>query len=231
VKEAEPERIRREYHKRAATLPAEYYAWHREENQYFQTSARRAVTRLLSRAGVFPLTHTSIADIGCGHGQWLLEFLQWGAAAANLHGIDLIEDRIAYARERIAGADLRTGDACHLPWPDRSMGLVAQFTVMSSLLDPAARAQLASEMIRVTRRGGYVLWYDMRRSNPANSAVKGVAAAEIRTLFPGCAIQFAPATLAPPIARAVIRFSWAAAFALETMAPACTHLAALIRID
>jgi len=225
----EGERIRREYEKRAASLPSDYYAWHREENQYFQTSARRAVTELLRRSGTFPLTNTEIADIGCGNGQWLLEFLQWGATPARLHGIDLLEDRIAYAGERAPGADLRVGDASRLPWADQSMGLTTQFTVFSSIVDSALRARVAAEMRRVTRHGGSILWYDLRRSNPARPGVRGIDGAEIERLFPGCEIQFRTATLAPPIARKVLRWSWAAAFALETIPLACTHTAALIR--
>ncbi len=230
MSETESDRIRREYQKRAATLPADYYAWHREVNQYFQTSARRAVTRLLTDAGIFPISSALIADVGCGQGQWLLEFLQWGAVAANLHGIDLLEDRIAWARQRIGGADLRTGDACDLPWPNRSMDLVTQFTVLSSILDPQTRRQVAAEMLRVTRRGGHILWYDMRRAHPGRP-IHGIDSAEMQALFPGCSIRVAPVTLAPPLARAVIRFSWAAAFALEQIPLACTHLAALIHVE
>jgi SAM-dependent methyltransferase len=227
---SEAERIRLEYSRRAAALPPDYYAWHREVNQYFQASARRAATRLLTKAGVFPLADARIADIGCGHGQWLLEFLQWGAAARNLHGIDLIENRIAYTRERIADADLRIGDACRLPWPDGSMNLVTQFTVFSSILNEAVRRDAAREMLRVTRSGGHILWYDMRRSHPANRALRGIDSAEIHALFPGCPIRSLAVTLAPPVARAAVKLSWAAAFALEQIPLASTHLAALIQV-
>jgi ubiquinone/menaquinone biosynthesis C-methylase UbiE len=218
------ERIRQEYARRAEDLPADFYAWYRPENQYFQASARRAVTHLLTEAGAFPVGQTEIADIGCGNGQWLLEYLQWGAHPSRLHGIDLVETRIAYARERVPGADLHTGDASHLPWADASMDLVTQFTAFSSMPDRAMRKEASSEMVRITRRGGHILWYDIRSSK------RGIGTAEISALFPGCAIQFRTATLAPPIARALVRLSWPAAFALETIPAASTHLAALIRV-
>ena len=76
---------------------------------------------------------------------------QWGAVAANLYGIDLIAGRIAYARERLPGADLRWGDARHLPWRDGSFDLVTQFTVFSSILDTQVQAEVAAEMLRVLR--------------------------------------------------------------------------------
>ncbi len=188
----------------------------------------RACARLLHRSGVFPLTNASIADVGCGTGQWLLEFLQWGATAANLHGIDLMEERISCARRRLAGVDLRCGDARKLPWADSSFDLVAQFTVFSSILDTEVRTTVASEMLRVLRPQGRILWYDCRYSNPAGSAIRGLGRGEIRKLFPGCSIRFAATTLAPPLARPLARRSWLAAAALESLGIACTHLAAVV---
>src|SRR5580658_2704431 len=120
----EIERIREEYQARDRTIPADFYAWNREEIQYWQARTARVCSRLLHKSGAFPIADASIADVGCGNGQWLLEFLQWGAVPANLHGIDLIAERIAYARERLPGADLRWGDAGHLPWRDGSFDLV-----------------------------------------------------------------------------------------------------------
>src|ERR1035438_3282644 len=97
----EIERIREEYQARDRTIPPDFYAWHREEIQYWQARTARVCARLLHKSGAFPIGDASIVDVGCGNGQWLLEFLQWGAVAANLHGIDLIAERIAYARGRL----------------------------------------------------------------------------------------------------------------------------------
>jgi SAM-dependent methyltransferase len=224
----EIERIREEYQARDRTIPADFYAWHRAEIQYWQAGAARACARLLHKSGTFPIAQASIADIGCGNGNWLLEFLQWGAVAANLHGIDLLGDRIAYARERLPGVDLRCGDARNLPWPDGSFDLVTQFTVFSSIADTQVQAAVASEMLRVLRRGGRILWYDCRYSNPSRAAVRGLSRNNIRKLFPSCSIDFVSTTLVPPLARVVACRSWAAAAALESLRFTCTHLAAVI---
>lgn len=225
----EIERIREEYQKRDRTIPADFYAWHREEIQYWQASVARACARLLHQSGSFPIADAAIADIGCGNGQWLLEFLQWGAVAANLHGIDLLADRISSARERLPGVDLWCGDARNLPWLSASFDLVTQFTVFSSIADIGVQAAVASEMLRVLRPGGRILWYDCRYSNPSRSAVRGLSRNDVRKLFPSCSIQFAATTLAPPLARAVAKRSWAAAAALESLRFTCTHLAAVIK--
>jgi ubiquinone/menaquinone biosynthesis C-methylase UbiE len=166
--------------------------------------------------------------VGCGEGRWLLEFLQWGAVASNLHGIDLLDERIAYGRERLPGADLRSGDAAKLPWRDASFDLVTQFTVFSSIPDTKGQTEVAAEMLRVLRPGGRILWYDCRYSNPANTAVRGLDRNDIRKLFPACSIRFARTTLVPPLSRAIARRSWAMAAALEGLRFTCTHLAAVI---
>ena len=221
-------RIREEYEARDRTIPADFYAWHREEIQYWQAGVARVCARLLRDAAVFPLSETTIADIGCGTGQWLLEFLQWGAAPRNLHGIDLMPERLSQARERLPQADLHCGDARKLPWPDRSLDLVTQFTLFSSILDISLQKAVAAEMLRVLRPGGHILWYDLRYSHPARAAVRGLNRDEIRSLFPGCSIRFKTTTLAPPLSRMVARRSWAAAAMLESLGFTCTHLAALI---
>jgi ubiquinone/menaquinone biosynthesis C-methylase UbiE len=222
-------RIREEYESRDRRVPTDFYAWHREEIQYWQACVSRVCARLLHTAGVFPLSETTIADIGCGNGQWLLEFLQWGATPRNLHGIDLMDERISLARERLPQADLHCGDARKLPWPDRSLDLVTQFTLFSSILDSAVQKAVAAEMLRVLRPGGHILWYDLRYSNPGRAAVRGFNRDDIRRLFPGCAIRFETTTLAPPLSRLVARRSWTVAAMLESLGFTCTHLAALIR--
>jgi ubiquinone/menaquinone biosynthesis C-methylase UbiE len=52
---------------------------------------------MLHRASLFPLNGRRIADIGCGDGTWLLEFLQWGADPAALCSMDLSAERVKYA--------------------------------------------------------------------------------------------------------------------------------------
>lgn len=221
-------RIREEYEARAATIPVDFYAWHRAEIQYWQAGVARVCARLLREGGAFPLAEAAIADVGCGNGQWLLEFLQWGARAGKLHGIDLLGERVAYAEARLPGVDLRCGDARFLPWQDGSFDLVTQFTVFSSILDEGVRAAVAAEMRRVLRPGGRIFWYDCRYSNPARQAVRGCNREDIRRLFPACSIRFAATTLAPALGRMVARRSWTVAAALEGLGFLNTHLAALI---
>jgi ubiquinone/menaquinone biosynthesis C-methylase UbiE len=222
-------RISAEYERRARELPDDFYALSRPANLLMHEQTLRGCIRLLHRASLFPLGRRRILDIGCGCGNWLLEFVQWGAEPTDLCGIDLSPDRIDCARSRLPQADICAGSASKLPWPDEFFDLVSQFTVFTSILDPALKRAVAAEMLRVLKPGGSVLWFDFRFNNPRNPNVRGVRTAEIRSLFPGCEIELSPALLAPPLGRLVAGWSWTLAELLHGIPCLRTHYAGLIR--
>jgi len=226
--DAELQRIRNEYQSRSRRLPPDFYVLWREENLYIHAQIARACVRLLRNNGLFPIANARIADIGCGDGRWLLEFLQWGAVANHLHGVDLLPDRIAAAQQRAGNTNLILGNAACLPWRNHSFDLVTQFVVLSSVSDPAIRQKIAAEMMRVLRPGGHILWFDTQRNNPWNRAIHAITQGDLQILFPHCRIQAKRAMLVPFVARAVARRSWSLALALEKIPLARTHLVALI---
>jgi len=224
----ETERILAEYERRGQQLPRDRYCISRPVNQFFSQQTQRACLRALSRAGMFPLRGRRVADIGCGGANWLLVFAQWGVWPEDLAGIDLIPGRIESARKKIPAADLHSGDAERLPWPDESFDVVTQFVVFTSILSAEMRQQVAREMLRILRPGGMILWYDFRFKNPQNPSVRAMRAGEVRSLFPGCAIDLRRVTLAPPIARRVVPISWMTALFLEKIPFLRTHYLAAI---
>ena len=226
---AETARIPSEYERREREIPADFYSWSKPSNLLMQQQTLRSSIRLLHDAGLFPLDGLRVADIGCGSGSWLLEFIQWGADPSLLAGIDLMPARIRRAHERIPQADLRAGNAADLPWPDASFDVVSQFLMFTSVLDPVLKSAAAKEMLRVVKPGGAILWFDLRFDNPNNAQVKGVRTAEIRSLFPNCDIRLTPALLAPPISRLIAPRCWALGEALHTLPFLRTHYAGLIR--
>src|SRR4051794_2258268 len=123
---------------------------------------------------MFPLYGRSVADVGCGYGQWLVECLHWGANVGSLYGIDLDEARIKYAQKSIGLTNVHTGDASRLPWPDNAFDLVTQFTLFTSILDIELKRKIAQEMLRIVKQDGLILWYDFRYNNPRNPNVRGV---------------------------------------------------------
>ena len=223
----EIERIRSEYARRAREIPDDFYSWTRDVNFYTHCQTARAALRALVDAGTFPLAGRTVLDAGCGAGVWLLEFAQWGAD--RLHGIDLNPARLELATRRLPNADLRCGDARALPWPDATFDVVSQFTVFTSILDPSVKQAVATEMLRVLKPGGVILWYDFRFNNPANSHVRGIEGSEIRSLFRNCDVTLKRVTLAPPIARRVVPVTWTGAALLEQIPWLRTHYVAVVR--
>jgi hypothetical protein len=79
--------------------------------------------------------------------------------------------------------------------------------VFSTILDEAFRVKLANHMWNMTKPGGGVLWYDLCFNNPKNPNIRGIPMRRIRELFPESAPVMRRVTLAPPISRAVTRYS------------------------
>ena len=225
--QAEEERIRHVYAHRPAS---DRYSWFNTAHLFMMQDRERAVLRILRRHGVMDLASQRILEIGCGHGQWLGDFLKWGASADRLMGVDLIAERIAAARERLpAPVRLEVGSATSLEVPDESCDIVVQSTVLSSVLDGRLRREIASELVRVLRRGGLILWYDFFVDNPRNPDVRGLKLAEIRSLFPDCQVDLTRVTLAPPLARAVVPRSRLVGELLLALPWLRTHFCGVIR--
>jgi ubiquinone/menaquinone biosynthesis C-methylase UbiE len=222
-------RISLEYERRDREIPEGYYSWSRPGNLLMHEQVLRNSIALLSRAGLFPLRDRKAADIGCGFGGWLLEFMEWGADPTNLGGVDLMPDRVAFARHRIPGADLHEGSASRLPWPGECFDLVSQFLVFSNMFDPALKRAAAAEMLRILKPGGGILWFDLRVNNPRNPQIRGIREAEIRSLFPGCSIELRPTVLAPPLSRTIAKWSWPLATAMGSIPFLCSHYVGLVR--
>ncbi|MDX6698512.1 MAG: hypothetical protein QOE65_1909 [Solirubrobacteraceae bacterium] len=225
----EAARIAREYTRRAAEIPAARYALTSPGPLFVRQATERAVVRALGGAGLLPLESRRVLEVGCGDGAWLLAFEAWGAARARLAGIDLLEGRVDRARERLAGAELRAGDATRLPWPDGRFDVVFQSMMLSSIADAGMRRAVAAESARVLAPGGSIVSYDFCVDNPRNRRVRAVTRAELRRLFPGFEVRGRRAVLAPPVARRLAGLSWTAATLLQATTLANTQLVAVLR--
>ena len=171
-----------------------------------------------------------ILEVGCGHGQWLREFIKWGACPDNMTGIDVLPNRVAKARQLCPqGVQIHCGNAARLSFGDAGFDLVFQFTVFSSILDMKMKETLAREMIRVLKEDGLILWYDLSFNNPRNSDVCGIGKREIGHLFPDCHIDIHRISLAPPLSRLLAPYSWLGCYLLEQLKVLNTHNLGVIR--
>jgi ubiquinone/menaquinone biosynthesis C-methylase UbiE len=94
-----------------------------------------------------------VLEVGVGAST---DFLQWVRAGAQAHGIDLTQEAIDHARQRLAvygleAADLRPADCEALPFDDDSFDLVYSWGVIHHTPDTFKALR---EIARVTRPGG-----------------------------------------------------------------------------
>jgi ubiquinone/menaquinone biosynthesis C-methylase UbiE len=226
----EEARIRAAYAKRQKEDPR--YSYFSMGNLFIIQEREKRLLTLLKRNDLAPLQATKILEVGCGTGYWLREFIKWGARPENLTGIDLLVDRVAEARYLCPKAiNIVYGNAAALAFPDATFDLVVQSTVFTSVLDALMKQQIASEMLRVVKDNGCILWYDYHVSNPWNPDVRGVKRREIAQLFPGCRMQLQRLTLAPPLVRLLAPYSWFACYVLGKIPWLCTHYLGLIAKD
>lgn len=118
---------------------------------------------LMSKIDRFDLTGWRILDVGCGRGRLLRSFLDMGAQTNNLFGIDIREEDISEARAISPALNFSVSHGNTLDFPENQFDLVTQFVVFSSILMPELRQQLADEMWRVLKPGGYIFWWDLKK--------------------------------------------------------------------
>ena len=218
----EEARIREAYARRLDV--SKHYTWFDPSYVFMMQQLERRMLWALARCGLYSLASSKVLEIGCGNGHWLREFIKWGATPENLTGVDLLTERIATARRlTVPGVTLLCGNAADLKLPDSYFDIVFQFTVFTSILDRRVKAQVSSEMLRVLKPNGLVLWYDFFLNNPRNSDVRGIKRQEIEELFPGCRIYLKKTTLAPPLSRRLAPRTWLGAHVLSTIPWLCSH--------
>lgn len=229
MSERDVERVKTAYSERTAdqaTLDRKYSTV--SQSYLFAIHSRqRALARVLSDHGIVKFDGLRILEVGCGIGDGLPDFLFHGLNASQLHGSELIPGRVSVARGKYPHLPFTCADGRNLPYRDGTFDVVCQYTVLSSVLDDGIKAAIAKDMLRVTRKGGLVVWYDFWL-NPVNPQTKGIRKGEIRRLFPECSIRFHKVTLAPPLTRMIVPVSRNFAGVLESLRVLNTHYMAAI---
>lgn len=227
---AELERIRREYRRRDENEAlSSHYAASAPGTRFLAERRERAILDALRAALQTPASTIRLLDLGCGVGADLVRFEALGIRPSALVGFDLLRERLVRARSRSPQSVLAQGNAGELPFPDETFDVVFQSMVFTSILDRDLRRRTASEMLRVLRPEGLILWYDFRW-NPTNRATRGIGISELRRLFPRCAIVARRVTLAPPLAHIAAPIAPLGARALEAIGLFRSHYLAVIRV-
>lgn len=129
--------------------------------------ARTIYPFVLERLRDFPCR--SLLDVGCGTGAVLSALADRRPGDIMLSGVDLSFEMINVARKKLKGrADLRIGDAEHLPWPDRTFDVILCMDSFHHYPDPGRALR---EMKRTARPSGRLILGDCWMMAPFRQAV------------------------------------------------------------
>ena len=178
----------------------------RQANAVLLEYTLRAYERMLGRNGLLPLGPRSVLDVGCGRNEVLIACRQkWGQTSPLLCGIDLLGERMAAGVREAPYLRLVAGSADRLPWRDGQFDVVHQAMLLTSIVDADFRQRIVAEMRRVTKPGGWLLWYDFFW-NPTNRAAQGIGFRAVRAYFGDWQlVDRRRVTVAPPLGRALCR--------------------------
>ena len=204
------------------------YSLARPHSLFFHQGRQQKLIKLLDKHGLFPLRDARVLEMGCADGDALKDFLHYGVAAKNLHGIDIRHNAVERLYQQIPSVRVACASGKHLPYSDSSFDIVMQFTAFSSMLDDDLRREVAQEMQRVCRPEGIIIWYDFW-INPTNRNVEGIGKRKVLEYFDGWQAQVQRITLAPPIARRIAPISITLCRILEKFQVLNTHYLVVLR--
>jgi len=204
----ESERIKRVYQKyKEKGIGARYTLFQKGTLQVLQERERVLLSMLAKTLGI-SLADKCILDIGCGKGGTLLPMLLYGFCPENCYGVDILQDRIDYARQKYPNIHFQCCSAEECTFQKESFDLVTMFTCLSSILDESIREKVCRAAINMAKPGGWILIYDFVVNNPFNSYVKAVPLKHLRHFFDGHKVYSKKLTLLPPLGRILGRYSY-----------------------
>lgn len=146
-----------------------------------------------------------VLDVGCGSGGGLFQFLRVGYHPENITAIDVQCDRLEAGKRIYPSISFLNSDASAMGFPGASFDLVYESTMFATLADDAVCSQIASEMLRVCRTGGYILLVDWRTPNPWGKSYKALTKNRVKRLFRIGAhselVCTCPGAMVPPVGR------------------------------
>ena len=131
--------------------------WNWESPAGRKRAARRA--QLLINVGKIT-SNTFALEIGCGTGLFTRKISE--STKCKIIAIDISEDLLKIAKDKIATVDFRTGDAMNLDFTDNMFDVVFG----SSVLHHLDMEKTYNEMFRVLKPGGRIVFAEPNMLNP-----------------------------------------------------------------
>ena len=94
-----------------------------------------------------------------------------------------------------------------MDFDDSKFDIITTFTLFSSILNEESRAKVATEIHRILKPNGFIIYYDLRINNPINKNVIGIKKNDLYKLFPNMKYEIQSTTVLPPISRKLGKFT------------------------
>jgi ubiquinone/menaquinone biosynthesis C-methylase UbiE len=124
---------------------------------------------------------------------------------------------------RLPQADFRCKSAESMPYEDGAFDIVTESTMFVLMPSEEAAMRIASEMVRVTRKNGYLMLVDWRYSKPGSDVYRAMNAKRIAQLFGvGRETQLVArekGALVPPLGRRLSRYLPSLYFLVQRIVP------------
>lgn len=182
----------------------------------------RAVISVLSSINLNPET-AKVLDVGCGDGGSLVNLLRLGFLPSNLYGIDVLKESIVQAKMKFPNINWLHSDASRMEFEDNFFECVMESMIFLQMTDDDLATKIAKEMVRVTKKNGYILLIDWRYSHPFNKTYKGLSKKRIAKLFDvghkTSIFKTFKGALLPPVGRFISKNVPSIYFVLQTLFP------------
>ena len=182
----------------------------------------RANIRALQRLDLDRDT-AKVLDVGCGDGSSLLQFMRLGFRPENLAGVDSGAERVEHAREKFPNVEFRCESAESMSFADSTFDVSFESTLFMMLTSEEVARKIAREMLRVTRRGGYLMMADWRYAKPGSQEHRAMTGQRISSLFDvggaTAVVARERGALVPPLGRFLSRHAPSLYFVVQGLLP------------
>ena len=173
-----------------------------------------------------------IIDIDCGSASQLISLVSLGFNQKNLFGIDINEVDINFAKKNYPLLNLSFQDATNLDFQNNYFDLTYESTMFVQITNNKISQKIANEMVRITKKGGYIILFDWRYGKFNNINFLGCSKRRIEELFKvdksTKLISIEKGMLIPPIGRFLSKNMSSMYFIFSRLFPLCVGQVAYI---
>ena len=148
---------------------------------------------------------SKIIDIGCGSCSDLINLVSFGFDQKNLYGVDINNSDINFGEINYPNLNLSNQNATVLNYEDNFFDLTMESTMFVQLSNRNVSKKIAEEMVRITKKKGYILLIDWRYGKLNNSKFVALSKKRVIEIFKvnksTQLISIVPGMLIPPLGR------------------------------